>query len=65
MGPKTNKPEEFMTLKDVAQMLNVHPQTVYGLIKKANLPAVRLQQKYRFRRESVEQWIRDREQVKK
>ena len=52
--------EPLLTLKDVAKMLNVHPQTVYSLIHKANLPAMRLVNKYRFQKEDIERWVEER-----
>jgi excisionase family DNA binding protein len=61
---RTNEPNEaLLTLKDVAAMLNVHPQTIYALIKKANLPAIRLVNKYRFQKEDVERWVEERKKV--
>ena len=54
------KSEPLLTLKDVAKMLNVHPQTVYSLIHKANLPAMRLVNKYRFQKEDIEKWVEER-----
>ncbi len=65
MGAKAGSEEErnetMMTVKDVAKFLNVHPRTVYSLIKNENLPAIRLMNKFRFRKEAVENWVKERE----
>jgi excisionase family DNA binding protein len=60
-GNEEERNETMMTVRDVAKFLNVHPRTVYSLIKSEKLPAIRLMNKFRFRKEAVENWVRERE----
>ena len=47
---------------DVAALLGVSPAFVYALVRRGELPAVRVGDRYvRFRREAVEGWIAERE----
>ena len=50
-----------MTLDDVAKFLQVHPSTVYRLIKGHRIPAFKVGSDWRFNQKSIEQWIREGE----
>jgi excisionase family DNA binding protein len=47
----------FLTTEEVLAYLNVTPRTIYRLIRASELPAIRIGQQWRFRREDVEQWL--------
>jgi excisionase family DNA binding protein len=47
-----------MTLDQVAEFLHVHPSTVYRLLKDRRIPAFKMGSDWRFRQESIEQWIK-------
>jgi excisionase family DNA binding protein len=53
--------EQFLTIKDVAHLLNVHPMTVYRLLKQGRLPGVRLGGVWRFSRQAIERWESEQE----
>jgi len=53
--------EPFLTIKDVADLLNVHPMTIYRLLKRGRLPGVRLGGIWRFSRKAIERWEHDQE----
>lgn len=53
--------EQFLTIKDVADLLSVHPMTVYRLLKQGRLPGVRLGGVWRFSRQAMERWESDQE----
>ena len=53
--------EEFLTIKDVADHLSVHPMTIYRLLKHGRLPGVRLGGVWRFSRQAIERWEHDQE----
>jgi excisionase family DNA binding protein len=55
------RPEQFLTIKDVADLLSVHPMTVYRLLKQGRLPGVRLGRIWRFSRQAMERWESDQE----
>jgi excisionase family DNA binding protein len=50
-----------MTLEEVAAFLRVHPSTVYRLLKLRHIPAFKLGSDWRFRRESIEDWLAQQE----
>jgi excisionase family DNA binding protein len=50
-----------MTLEEVAEFLRVHASTIYRLLKKGSIPAFKLGGEWRFNKESIEQWISERE----
>jgi excisionase family DNA binding protein len=50
-----------MTLDEVAGFLQVHPSTIYRLLKQHSIPAFKMGSDWRFNQESIERWIRQRE----
>lgn len=61
MASVTAGVERFLTIKDVADLLSVHPMTVYRLLKQGRLPGVRLGGVWRFSRQAIERWETDQE----
>lgn len=55
-------PSEIMTTAEVAQYLQVHPRTLYKLIRQRQIPVFKLGADYRFFRDAIEKWITDREE---
>ncbi|MDH3600357.1 MAG: helix-turn-helix domain-containing protein [Candidatus Tectomicrobia bacterium] len=51
-------PETLLTAAEVAQHLRLHVETVYRLIQKASLPAVKVGGQWRFRVSEIDQWLR-------
>jgi excisionase family DNA binding protein len=47
---------EILTMKDVCDLLRVHPTTLYKLIKKGKIPGFRIGTDWRFRRDMIERW---------
>ncbi len=50
----------LLTLKEVAQLLRLTPQTLYKMLKKGSIPAVRIGSQWRFEQEKVRQWLKAR-----
>jgi excisionase family DNA binding protein len=48
---------KVMNVHDVAARLQVHPITVYRLIKGAHLPAFRIGRVWRFNSEELDKWL--------
>jgi excisionase family DNA binding protein len=46
-----------MNVRDVAERLQVHPITVYRLIRGAHLPAFRIGRVWRFNSEELDNWL--------
>jgi len=54
---KAGLPLRLMTLREVAEYLQVHPATVYRLVKTRQLMAVRVGRDFRFDARVVEEWV--------
>ncbi|MAN53113.1 MULTISPECIES: helix-turn-helix domain-containing protein [unclassified Marinimicrobium] len=48
---------DVITLKEVAEFLKVHERTVYRLAAKGEIPAFKVANSWRFRRQDIERWI--------
>lgn len=49
--------EEILTLQDVATYLKVDEKTVYRMVKAKQLPAFKVRNQWRFRKEDIAEWI--------
>jgi excisionase family DNA binding protein len=52
---------QLLTADDVAAMLGMGTDWIYGEVRAGRIPLVRLGRYVRFRAESIDQWIRDLE----
>lgn len=50
-------PEQLLTADEVADMLRVSTMTVYRLIRRGELPAVRVGRSYRVRRPDLDGYL--------
>jgi excisionase family DNA binding protein len=57
--------DPVLTMEDVASLLKVHPTTIYRLLKNHRIPAFKMGSDWRFNRESIERWIKEREAAEK
>ncbi len=55
------KSKHVMTVKDVADYLDVHPMTIYKYVKDGRIPAFKVGDSWRIRRDSIDKWIKDSE----
>ena len=55
---------KFLTVEDVAEMLQVTRTTIYNL-KKQGLPFIKLGKNIRFVQDEVVDWVRSNRQVEK
>jgi excisionase family DNA binding protein len=46
-----------LTVKDVAQCLNVDEKTIYRLAQKGNLPGFKVAGAWRFQKQDLAKWI--------
>ena len=46
-----------MTLREVAEYLHIHQNTLYKLIRLSEIPSFNLGSDYRFKRDEIEEWI--------
>jgi excisionase family DNA binding protein len=49
----TGKPEKLLTVEEVAELLGVHPQTVYELVRSGTLAARKIGRVWRVRPSDV------------
>lgn len=53
----TRKPDDIMTLKEVAKYLGLHVMTVYKLTREGRVPAAKIGGQWRFKRNVLDQWL--------
>jgi excisionase family DNA binding protein len=51
--------ENLMTVKEVAALLRVSPQTLYKMLEQGSIPAVKVGSQWRFDRDEIREWIRN------
>jgi excisionase family DNA binding protein len=56
---------DLLKAKEVAEWLKISTVTLYKLIETEELPAFKVGDKWRFRREAIDEWIKKREELEK
>ena len=51
------EPESIMTIDEVADYLKIPKSTVYKLAQEGKLPCQKVGRHWRFRRETIDQWL--------
>jgi excisionase family DNA binding protein len=46
----------LLTVKELADYLRVHPSTIYRLLKRGDLPGIKLGSDWRFSVEAIDRW---------
>jgi len=52
--------DRLMTLQDVAEYLQVKERTIYQWAQKGDIPAFKLGNVWRFKRQDIDLWIEER-----
>ena len=52
-----SRPARLMTCQEIAEMVSVTPQIIYKLVKKKQIPHVRLGKIIRFKNDVIERWL--------
>ena len=52
-----NNKQDYLTLKQACEFLNLAPQTIYGLTSKNLIPHIKGAKKLSFLKSSLEQWL--------
>lgn len=55
------KAKQVMTVKDVAEYLDVHPMTIYKYVRDGRIPAFKIGDSWRIRKDAMQKWIRENE----
>jgi excisionase family DNA binding protein len=53
--------QEFLTAEEVAEYLRLPLSTVYKLVQDNRLPGFKVGKHWRFRNETIQNWIKDQE----
>ena len=55
----------WMTLEEVAQYLKVSKDSIYRLAQKGEIPASKIGNLWRFKREDIDEWMKRKENTPK
>jgi excisionase family DNA binding protein len=55
-----NTAKEVMDIKDLAGYLGIGKSKIYALIRSRQIPASRIGRQYRFAKEVIDSWLRER-----
>ncbi len=61
MHEQIDKEPRMMTTGEVAKYLRVSRATVYRLVKQRKIPVSRISKHLRFRRDSIDRWLSEKE----
>lgn len=56
--------EPLMTVEEIANYLNFSERTIYTMIKKNKIPYIKVGGQYRFKRETVDEWLQKKTEMK-
>jgi len=57
--------DRVMTVKELSVYLNVHPSTIYRMLKHNEIPGFRVGSDHRFRTSTIDKWMTEREHATK
>jgi excisionase family DNA binding protein len=57
---KKREVKEVMDIKDLADYLGIGKSKIYGLIRQRKIPASRIGRQYRFSKEVIDSWLKER-----
>ena len=63
MENKNNK--QIMDIKELAEYLGIGRSTIYNLIRQKKIPASKIGKQYRFSKDVVDTWLKDKIITKK
>jgi len=49
--------ERLMTIKELAEYLQLEEHTIYKMVRKGEIPAYKIAGQWRFKREMIEEWL--------
>jgi excisionase family DNA binding protein len=57
-------PASLMTVREVSAYLQVHPSTIYRMLRHKQIPAFQVGNEWRFNIESIDQWCLKKEKAR-
>ncbi len=49
--------DKIMTVKEVAKYLDIHPMTLYRLVREGRIPAFKVGGQWRFQKRALDRWV--------
>ena len=62
-GVQMQNHKSYLTIEEVARRFSVNATTIYRLVKRGKMPAVKIGNQWRFSEDRLEQWVSDRERI--
>ena len=53
----TGKKEKLLTVKEIAEYLQLDEHTIYRMARKGKIPAFKVAGQWRFKKELIEKWL--------
>lgn len=57
--------DRWMTVKDVAEYLQLSTDQIYRLAQQGKIPVSKVGTRWRFRRQKIDEWVENQESVQK
>ena len=51
---------EVLTVKEVCDLLRVHPTTLYKMARQGKIPSFRVGNEWRFRKDAIMRWLSEK-----
>lgn len=55
------KMEELLTIEELAEYLKISKHTLYKMVEKGKLPALKIANQWRFKKGKIEKWLEEHE----
>jgi len=55
--------EKWLTVKDVADYLQLSTDLIYKLAQQGKIPAVKVESRWRFKKEWIDRWMEERSNI--
>ena len=49
--------QDILTVKELSDLLRLHPTTVYKLVRQGKIPSFRVGNEWRFRKDALMRWL--------
>lgn len=58
-------PKDVMSVRELSQYLGIGKSKIYTLIKQKKIPASKIGRQYKFRKDLIDQWLKEQTIIKK
>lgn len=59
--PSSEKRLRIMTIEELARYLRLHKSTVYRMVRQGQIPANKIGNQWRFRKDVIDSWLSEHE----